>query len=269
MLDLYPPASLRLDGVSGGNYISVPWRVVLHTTETRTVPGYNNGASAPHLTYFPAARAWVQHTRLNTAARALRNLAGGVETNRARAIQVEIVCYSSKPTSEKVNGIWVGHLSPTQLSDIRQFLLWAGAQGVKMNWPGKQALSHSEAARPGFRMTGSQWLAYNAVCGHQHVMEQGTTLSDTSGHWDPGALNWSALFPSSTTSPQGDEDMFSKNLTAETWGVLYDLGIVKGADRQGTINYWLSPDRTDADHAHATNAIIRDMAKFANVKLVR
>ena len=54
----YPPATWKGDGDSGGAYSSEdgvlgPWRVVIHTTETSGMPGYNGGLYAPHLTYDP------------------------------------------------------------------------------------------------------------------------------------------------------------------------------------------------------------------------
>ena len=59
------------NGKSGGSYTSGPFRVVLHTTETAGLPGYRLGRSAPHLTYIPKDRRWVQHTVFTTSAREL------------------------------------------------------------------------------------------------------------------------------------------------------------------------------------------------------
>lgn len=184
----YPKAQWLGNGKSGGSYTGGPWKVVLHTTETSGLPGYSNGYSAPHLTYDPRSRKWVQHTSLLVASRALRNASGGAQTNRDRAIQVEIICYSNKPLADQYHyRDWVGDLMPDALRDIREFLLWTATEfGVKMRWPGKAALSYAQANAPGFKMTSSQWDAWDGVCGHQHVPEGNT-------HWDPGALAWGAL----------------------------------------------------------------------------
>lgn len=183
MLALYPKAVWKGNGVSGGSYIGVPWRLVLHTTETEVLPSYDSGAFAPHLTYSPKTRTFYQHTSLLTAARSLRNEPGGIETNRANAIQLEIICYSNKPLADaEPSRLWVGDLSPENLSDIREFAEWLGVPPV---WPGKQAASYAAANAAGFRMTESEWYAYNGICGHQHVPE--------SDHWDPGMLDWDSL----------------------------------------------------------------------------
>lgn len=190
----FPEARWKGDGKSGGSYTSGPWKVVLHTTETRGVPGYSNGYAAPHLTYWSKHRIFYQHTDLEVAARALRNLRGGVQTNRDKAIQLEIVCYSHKPTADRVtNGIWVADLTGEQLGDIRRFMWWCHIEfGVPWTWPGKQAGSYAEANAPGFRMQPEVWDSYAGFVGHQHVPEN--------THWDPGLLDWNRLM-------EGDDDM--------------------------------------------------------------
>lgn len=184
----YPKATWKGDGKSGGSYTSGPYKVVLHTTETSGMPGYNSGNSAPHITYDPEHRTWTQHTSFLTAARALYNGGNPVQTNRDSALQVEIICYSAKSIADQASyRQWVGHLSPENLADIREFLEWTSQEfGVVLKWPGKQALSYSQANASGFRMSIAEWNGYNGVCGHQHV-------PDGNVHWDPGALDWGAL----------------------------------------------------------------------------
>ncbi len=185
----YPPARWLGDGKTSGPYTGGPWKLVLHTTETRGRPGYKNGYSAPHLTYDPRARTWYQHTALTLSARSLRNAKGGPETNRDEAIQVEIICYSNEKLAVAVGGVAVSALSPEALTDIREFILWTHENfGVELEWPEKQAYSYSQANATGFRMSRSEWDSFGGVCGHQHVPEGNT-------HWDPGALDWASLFP--------------------------------------------------------------------------
>lgn len=222
----YPQAEWLGNGVAGGTWVDVPWRVVLHTTETRGIPGYGGGASAPHLTYSPATRRWYQHTDLKYAARALRNQPGGVETNRANAIQVEIIAYSSRPTADRLTpkGLWVGDLPDTAYEDFRTFLAWCHEEfGVEYVWPGKQALSASQANTPGFRMTPAQWNSFNGSCGHQHVPEQHTAAKP--GHWDPGALDWTRMFP--TKPPEDDVALTPAQEKALNWlvGQLDQAGV--------------------------------------------
>jgi len=198
----YPAATWKGDGQSGGSWTGGPYRVVLHTTETRTLPGYQGGATAPHLTYSPASRTWWQHTAMDRAARALRNNPGGVETNRRRAIQVEIICYSDRATAERVGGTWVGHLPDTAYQDLAAFCAWTGVQAV---WPERRALSYGQANAAGFRMNAATWNDFGGVCGHQHVPEN--------LHWDPGALDIARIVDLMKGPPMSD-DITARNITA-------------------------------------------------------
>ena len=198
------------NGKSGGSFTSGPFKVVLHTTETRGVPGYGDGIRAPHVTYYPKIRRFYQHTEFDTAARALRNESGGVQTNRDSVIQLEIVCYSDKRVADlyaSSGAIWVGDLSSGHLADIREFLHWTSAEfGIEWKWPGKQAYSSYGANRAGFRMAPAEWDAYNGIAAHQHVPEN--------THWDTGALDWGTLMgvapPPPPPPPTEDDDMFPK-----------------------------------------------------------
>lgn len=163
--------------------------MVLHTTETAGMPGYANGYSAPHLTYDTRTRTFVQHTSLLLSARALRNAAGGVQTNRDSAIQLEIICYSDENIAERdpYNRRPVSQLTAAHKQDIHEFLLWCSENfGVGMYWPEKQAYSYAQANAPGFRMSQAEWDNWGGVCAHQHVPEGNT-------HWDTGALDWDAV----------------------------------------------------------------------------
>ncbi len=141
----YPKATWLGNGVSGGSYHSAdgelgPWRIVLHTTETASMPSYRSGNTAPHLTYDPGTRIWYQHTSLQTAARALRNPAGGVQTNRERALQVEIICYSAKGIADQ--------------RDDRQDCACARETSKLKHWSPRAPYSRSLL---GTRPTGSLW----------------------------------------------------------------------------------------------------------------
>lgn len=211
----YPKATWLGKGQSGGSMTGGPYKVVLHTTETAGIPTYSGGATAPHLTYYAAKRQWVQHVSFLYAARALRNEAGGVQTNRDSALQVEIVAYSDKNMVDKYGGgrVKVSQLTEANLGDLADFLKWASREfGVKLRWPGKQALSYSQANARGFRMTGPEWDAYGGVCGHQHVPEN--------FHWDPGAIRWSSLITPQT--PQAQEAQMTYAKTGDPINTLAD-----------------------------------------------
>lgn len=184
------------NGVSGGTFTSGPFKVVLHTTETRGIPGYNAGRSAPHVTYYPAKRKFYQHTEFTHAARALRNLSGGVQTNRDSALQLEIVCYSQKSVADKYassGALWVGDLTKEHLDDIRRLLHWQAIQfEIAWVWPQRQAFSYAQANSTGFRLSGPEFDNYNGILAHQHVPEN--------THWDTGALDWRRLM---AIAPEG------------------------------------------------------------------
>jgi len=173
---------------------------VLHTTETTGWPGYEGGATAPNYTARPDFNAkrlrWRAHFHDEMSSRALRNLAGGVETNTLNAVQVELVgtCDSAK------RDLWV----KAGMKRDRDFLFWPEApewalrdlavfvvdmhkrhhiliQGpdVWMAYPASFGISNPN------RFTFSQWRAFFGWCGHQHVPEN--------AHGDPGALPWAKV----------------------------------------------------------------------------
>lgn len=190
-------ATWKGDGISGGSYLGSPdWKVVIHTTETRGLPGYNGGRYAPHFTYMPDRGLFIQHTDTNVAARALRNASGGNQTNRDHAIQLEVVCYSARGIAIEYGGTWVGELPPVVYREIAEWIRWVNQHHpIKYVWPGRQALSYAQANASGFRLTGTDWDTFNGICGHQHV--------DENTHWDPGAFDWNALM----TELEGEEPM--------------------------------------------------------------
>jgi hypothetical protein len=194
-------AKWRGNGVAGGTFTSGPFKIVLHTTETRGIPGYNYGKSAPHVTYYPRYRRFEQHTEFTHAARALRNESGGVQTNRDSVIQLEIVCYSQKSVADRyasTGAIWVADLTDEHLDDIRDFMLWVSNEyGVQWKWPERQAFNYAQANARGFRMAPSVWDNYNGIAAHQHVPEN--------THWDTGALNWAKLMAREPT--EGTDEM--------------------------------------------------------------
>lgn len=188
----YPPATQLDDGFDGGSFDpDYPKRLVLHTTETEGLPSYvrvdddgDESSVHPHLTYDPTEHRWYQHFPLDVSARALFNESGGVETNRAGSLQIEIICYSDKGTADKdpADRVWAGHLDDQALEELGAAVRWFHEEyGVDLEWPERRAASYAEANAPGFRLTDSQWSGFDAVCSHQHVPEN--------DHWDTGLLD--------------------------------------------------------------------------------
>jgi hypothetical protein len=202
----YPSASLThwYQGAYPGTPMDVNV-VVLHTTEGRTLPGYGGGASAPTLTAVPDFTArrlrWFQHFDIDTSARALVNLPGGVETNTLNVCQVELVGTCDPHT----HAAWAGaeHIYWPQapgwaLAELAVFLRWMRDQhGVPLSgpklWPAYPASYGATTAR----MTYAQWNAFTGVCGHLHVPE--------STHGDPGAIDFPKLIALATGTTEEND----------------------------------------------------------------
>lgn len=161
---------------------------VLHTTESPGRPSYSSWTVHPHTTVVPIPRVGVdvdQHVRFDRASFALRNLAGGVETNRDRAYQVELVgtCFRGGP------GYRWYQADDAVLRDLaRKVILPMRQLGIPLRAPAFQAYPASYGARGNtntVRMTPKVWDTYNGWCGHQHVPEN--------THGDPGSFPWERL----------------------------------------------------------------------------
>lgn len=168
------PGVLRDPFPAGENsFIGVPWRIVVHTTEGTSYAAaravYSSGAYAPHFTIsFEGGQVIVrQHHPLTRSAAALVHPAGAVDTNRANAIQIEVVG-TCDPRNQW--GAWRTDSFPDAyrqgiaalLSELCDLL------GVPRTYPPAEPYPASYGAQ-GVRMTPQEWLAYSGVCSHQHV----------------------------------------------------------------------------------------------------
>jgi hypothetical protein len=247
----YPLARAKLDGTGPGQWSQRgEWKIILHTTETRGVPGYDGGQFAPHVTYWPKHRTWTQHFEFNRPSEAIKSF------DNDQVIQVEIICYSDRSKATEVGGLWVADLGDQHLDDIADFVKWVMSHlRIPARWPGKQATSSSAANAPGFRFEKRAFHEFAGLLGHQHTPAP-------NDHWDPGAFPWDRFM-----TRIEEDDMFSRTLSKDTWGVLFDQGIVEGRSKQVVVNFWSSPDRTDEEHRHATNVIIRVIAGRVDERL--
>lgn len=175
---IYPDANVILfSGPNGGSYVGAPFRGVLHTTQdksyTPSTTSYYGHSNPPHFTLAQVGGSTnvYQHYQMDVAARALANPAGGVQTNRRNAIQIEIAW-----TAEDIENL------PSEMKDaLRDLITWISAQaGIAKTHPqfyGDEAYGlHSIS-----RMSAGVWNSFNGWCGHQHVPEN--------EHWDPGEID--------------------------------------------------------------------------------
>lgn len=178
--------------------------ILLHTCESEGTASSNaaylrNIGAEPHWVLdprFPLTEA-IQLVPYTAAGKALRNLAGGVETNRREAdgaggvdvVQIEIVGYAAK----------VANYDDAWYRNLRTFLTQLCAElGVPYRFPRRFAQDYGDARR--VRLTNDEWLdpGLTGIVGHCHAPEQ--------DHWDPGPLDLARLAPESFI-PQEDPDM--------------------------------------------------------------
>lgn len=151
-------------------------KLVWHTTEGHSLPTYSG--SAPHFTLDPRTGQLWQHTALDRCARSLEHPAGTVETNRAHAIQVELIGGAADTPN------WTDN----DYTHIAQLARW-----IEHNAGVAPECTVQFSATPGAakRMGTAEWLNYNGHCGHQHV--------PVNHHWDPGGFRIDRVLDRSTT----------------------------------------------------------------------
>lgn len=180
MDDWYPGATIRRYKIDGGSMVGGPPRFCLHTTETNGVPRYGDplGAnSAPHFTIHTTGEIF-QHQPISRASRSLRNMSGGVQTNRQGKVnvQVEIVGWAR-------NG---SRLPPVQLAAVRSVYRWAREQaGIPHRYREISRGSHCYGTDSPCRMTTFEWLNFSGVYAHQECPEN--------THWDAGTFDMDQL----------------------------------------------------------------------------
>lgn len=193
---LYPGASTAYwyEGRYPGDRMEVNV-LVIHSTEGTTLDGYQGGAVAPNLTAVPdfanKKLKWYQHFYIDTSARALRNLSGGVETNTNNVCQIELVGTCDPVTHAKWTKSGTAHMYWPEapewaLEELAKFVAWLNTNhGVPVSGP-KTWLSYPDSyGANDSRMTGKEWDAFKGICGHQHVPEN--------DHGDPGSLDFAKL----------------------------------------------------------------------------
>ena len=165
---LCPFARQVLANAPGGTYVEAPWKIVHHKTiglseDARGL--YGGTRSWPHFTVGPSGVQ--QHYDTNISARALENRPGGVETNRSRAIQIELVAVVERPAP------------PSSLAHLARLLTWIErTHGVPAVWPSGRPKKPVNNQDPGgHNRSISNWLRASGHYGHCHVPEN--------GHWDP------------------------------------------------------------------------------------
>lgn len=200
---------------AGGSFVTSAYRSVWHSTEGSSLAGaegaYRNHGGWPHFTVDPKTKERVQHYPLNVSSRALQNDAGGVETNRHGAIQVEIVGFAASMRDLPADqAAWLG---TEVMRPIHRAL------GIPYTAPRcydqRDGFTLASETAPQ-RMTYATWLGFRGACLHQHVPEN--------DHWDAGALPLPAMMRAAqggaTTAPTAPLPLFQQEET-EVSTILY------------------------------------------------
>lgn len=144
-----------------GDMLNVPGKIVWHTVEGNGLPTYSG--DAPHFTLNPQTGKLYQHIPITSAAGSLVH--GSVETNKANAIQTELMGFASQTQN------W-SDVAYTHIASLARWIETnAGvARACSVRFGGLNNLPP--------RLSDSAWLRYSGHCGHQHV--------PGNEHWDPG-----------------------------------------------------------------------------------
>lgn len=201
MDDWYPEA-VRDPGNNAGSYLgdSSKRKGLVHTTEGRSYAAaraaYVTSNSWPHFTGSYAQgffQIW-QHSPISVASRSLRNLAGGVETNRDWVVQIELVG-SCDPKNASWGDQYITYFPQGYLDGIAAWMRWVEAQfGVPRSCGVTFESYPASYGNNGVRLQGSAWNNYSGWLGHQHVPEN--------DHGDPGNLNIAYLLGGTQTQTE-------------------------------------------------------------------
>jgi hypothetical protein len=204
----------RLELANAGYMYDTPWRGVLHTTEGKSAAGaiasYKGNRSTPHftVTFETGSFKVYQHIPIDKAARSLVNKYGGIETNRTRCIQVEIVGSANS----------IASISDEYVHGIGSLMRWIESNTtIQRTAPTFKAYPASYGANNGVRFTPEQWSNFNGWCGHQHVPEN--------DHGDPGNIPIQKLFAVETgVKPMYDPPLPLVSIRQDPYGGVIGLG---------------------------------------------
>lgn len=166
-----------------GTYTDGPFKGLLHTTETMSFTPHSDSYGGWHTNY-PHGTIMLkdgkpkgyQHIPFNKAARGLRNLSGGVETNTDSIVQFEIVWFAGDAQN----------MPKVLLDFIGKVMRWVEAEtGIQRHavdgfhfYPPE---NHIQLGYEPWRLRGQAFDDFNGWMGHQHADEQ--------VHGDPGKID--------------------------------------------------------------------------------
>lgn len=176
----------------------------LHTTEGSTWPSYRGWKVTPHGTVMPTPGKGVvvrQHIPLERPGLSLANEPGGVQTNRERVWQWELIgtCEPGGP------GYFWPDADDKVLLDLWDKVIEPCSKrcGIPLRAKPFQAYPPSYGRRGKtntVRMSPQEWVTWSGWLGHQHVPEN--------NHGDPGAFPWTRMVRAVARRRSEREDPF-------------------------------------------------------------
>ena len=183
--------------------------LVLHTTETRGMPSFGNGDTAPHYVYDPTSRVWTMWAEYEWGyVGTLKGHSSG--HYNCKAFQVEILGYSDPNHSP-----WVGDFTEENYADLADFVQWARERYGIGNLV---TLTPEGGWRYGvdsiYRLTDDEWAEFTGLTAH------GAVPNNT--HYDTGVLDLLLI------SEGGTEMKWADIVADATWAKAWEDGFIDG-----------------------------------------
>lgn len=247
----YPPANDYRK--SAKTYGSLPSHgftqvaLVLHTTETSGMPGFQDGATAPHYVYRPQTGEWEMWAEYEDGY--VGTLKGHSTGHyNCKAFQVEILGYSDSNHSP-----WVGDFTEDNYIDLALFYRWAieryGIGAVVTSAPdgGWRYGTNSP-----YRMTDDEWATFTGLTAH------GAVPNNT--HWDTGVLDLDLIHALATDD--SGEDMFTHYKIGQEYAEWEDISWLLFQLRGGTVNPNENSSQVSSHLPYKTNVKLVQVEDF-------
>lgn len=185
----YPKAKKVDQGTTGGTMIGGKAHATLHSTETN---GWA-GAQYYHMVVNEVSPGVVearQYRPFNKAAKSLRNLAGGVQTNRQGTVHIQVSVVARAKDAPN-GGAW----TPAIYAFLAEFAVWCEQEwGIPRTVAVPQTGGGScYGYGSPCRFSHPAWKQYSGWSAHQNAPEN--------THWDCGRFDWNAMMTGTGLPP--------------------------------------------------------------------
>ena len=156
--------------------------LVLHTTETKSMPGFRDSTTAPHYVYDLQTRQWFKWAEYQDG---YVGTLKGHKTGHynCKAFQVEIIGYSAKYNKDGARlHPWIGDASDHNYQDLADFYRWShDLPGIGFDVTPTPDNGWLYGTSSPYRMSEAEWERFSGLTAHGAV--PGNT------HWDTGVLD--------------------------------------------------------------------------------